>query len=286
MSGVATDLHDPAGVATPAPPPGICVAGHFREGPRYRVRRPQGSRDWLLTHTVAGAGRYALGAAGWRAEPGDLCLLLPGAEHDYGTDGEHWEFWWAHFIPRPHWAPWLRWPALERGALRLRLAEARPRPRLRRAWERLVADARGADSIGQDLALVGLEEVILLAAAAQPLGDGRPAAEPRVRETLDYLAGHLAERHTLAEAAARVSLSPSRLGHLVKAETGQSLGEALGALRLREAARLLQFTERSVGEVASDVGFASAFHFSRRFAARYGVPPREYRRRLRSRPGR
>ena len=128
MSGVATDLHDPAGVATPAPPPGICVAGHFREGPRYRVRRPQGSRDWLLTHTVAGAGRYALGAAGWRAEPGDLCLLLPGAEHDYGTDGEHWEFWWAHFIPRPHWAPWLRWPALERGALRLRLAEARPRP--------------------------------------------------------------------------------------------------------------------------------------------------------------
>jgi len=82
-----------------------------------------------------------------------------------------------------------------------------------------------------------------------------------------------------------VFLSPSRLAHLFKAETGQTITEALRQIRLRQAARLLRHSGRSVQEIAAEVGFHCPFHFSRRFRQAFGVGPREYRRQTRDEGG-
>lgn len=272
------------GPETPAPLPGVLVAGRFREGAAYHVRRSRGTRDWLLTYTTGGAGVYRLtGGGSWRAEAGDLWLLGPGAEHDYATDAGSatWEFWWAHFVPRPGWAEWMRWPSAGRGLSHLHVHDVRARTRVRRAWERLVADARGIGTLREELALGALEEVLLVAARDQGTPGG--AVDTRVQDTLEHMAARLGDRHTLAALAARVSLSPSRLGHLFRSHVGMGLVEVLTAMRLREAARLLEFTDRSVGEIAADLGFGSPFYLSRRFAERYGAGPRAYRGRVRER---
>ena len=272
------------GPATPPALPGVLVAGHFREGAGYHVRRAHGTPDWLLTYTTGGTGVYRQNGGGpWPAEPGDLWLLAPGAEHDYATDAVQgvWEFWWVHFVPRPGWAEWLRWPSLGRGLSHLRIEEPRTRPRLRRVWERLVADARGMGALHEELAQNALEEVLLIAARDRRAPGG--AVDARVQDTLEHMAAHLADAHTLAALAARVSLSPSRLGHLFQAQVGMGLVQALAAMRLREAARLLEFTDRAVAEVATDLGFGSPSYFFRRFTQRYGEGPRAYRSRVRER---
>ncbi len=74
---------------------------------------------------------------------------------------------------------------------------------------------------------------------------------------------------------------PSRLPHPCKEQTGQTLTEALRQLRLRQAARLLRHSGRSIQEIAAAVGFHCPFHFSRRFRHSFGVSPREYRRQAR-----
>jgi transcriptional regulator GlxA family with amidase domain len=53
---------------------------------------------------------------------------------------------------------------------------------------------------------------------------------------------------------------------------------AVELVRLARAATLLQRSNLTVGAVATACGFANPFHFSRRFRATYGVPPRTYRR--------
>ena len=50
-------------------------------------------------------------------------------------------------------------------------------------------------------------------------------------------------------------------------------------IRLRHAAALLRETDLSATEIAVASGFTTAAHFSRSFSHRYGVTPRQARRR-------
>src|SRR5262249_10836673 len=108
--------------------------------------------------------------------------------------------------------------------------------------------------------------------------DGRGALDPRVRTVLDLLVRDLTATPSVEALAATVYLSPSRLAHLFKQQTGQTIAEMARQLRLRQAARLPRHAGRSVQEVAAEVGFQCPFHFSRRFRHCFGVSPREYRR--------
>jgi AraC family transcriptional regulator of arabinose operon len=264
------------GVAeVPSPPPGVFVTGHFREGFGYRVRRPGGSGNWLLTYTLDGVGLYRGTGPELFARPGDVVLLGPDVSHDYSVpEGGFWEFLWAHFQPRLDWFGW--WSPLvgdeEPGLSHLESAAARER-----AWRcflRLRADALGTGELSRELALNGLEEILLL--AVREGADGRPL-DPRVRRVLDLISSDLAADHDVPGLAREVAISPSRLSHLFKQETGEPLMGAVIRLRLNQAARLLEHTVDDIGAIAREVGFSSPYYFSRQFRRHYGMSPRQYR---------
>jgi AraC family transcriptional regulator of arabinose operon len=80
--------------------------------------------------------------------------------------------------------------------------------------------------------------------------------------------------------ASQVNLSPSRLRHLFKKETGKTPAQFLKSLRLRQAALLLSTTFLSVKEISNRVGIPNTSHFVREFKKVYGVAPTTYRNRL------
>ena len=57
----------------------------------------------------------------------------------------------------------------------------------------------------------------------------------------------------------------------------------INRLRLQEAARQLTESTRPVTAIAYDVGFANLSYFRRRFLEEFGLPPRDYRKKLRHR---
>ena len=74
-----------------------------------------------------------------------------------------------------------------------------------------------------------------------------------------------------------VNLSGSRLRHLFKAELDQTPAQYLKAIRMREAASLLQTTLLSVKEITNRVGISSESHFVHEFKKAHGFAPSEYR---------
>ncbi|MGI8735145.1 MAG: helix-turn-helix transcriptional regulator [Pyrinomonadaceae bacterium] len=74
-----------------------------------------------------------------------------------------------------------------------------------------------------------------------------------------------------------VNLSPSRLRHLFKSETGKTPTQFLKAVRLREAEKLLRMTFLSVKEIMNRVGFLDESHFGHEFKKVYGLAPSKYR---------
>lgn len=298
---MVTWMHDPAArcAITPSypltPPPDRVLTGHFRESPGYAVYRPHGLRNWLLTLTIAGHGRYRWGAGEVVTSHGDLVLVAPGVVQDYAVHaaaapGAVWEFWWVHFQPRPAWFTWWRLPELHPGLHRVALGGT-PLRRAVAAFERLHADARLAplppdsgpqdqadsgDELRQELALGGVEEILLLAAAEVRRRQHLPL-DARIRDVLDLIAADPAHPHRVATLAKAVALSPSRLAHLFRQQVGDSIMNVVLTLRLRRAAQLLEITDRPIATVATQVGFASPYYFSRQFRQRFGVSPTAYR---------
>jgi AraC family transcriptional regulator len=95
-----------------------------------------------------------------------------------------------------------------------------------------------------------------------------------------WLKGHLEERLTAAQLAARLHMSESSLLRYFKRETGQTPMEFVAQLRLEQARARLGASGATLTEIARQCGFASSSHFSSAFSAAYGLAPREYRRRL------
>ena len=58
--------------------------------------------------------------------------------------------------------------------------------------------------------------------------------------------------------------------------TGMSIIEALNDMRIRQAALLLEHTNRNSSEVANDVGYHNYNHFMNQFRKRFGVGPSAY----------
>lgn len=83
----------------------------------------------------------------------------------------------------------------------------------------------------------------------------------------------------LTKMARSVNLSPTRLCHLFKAETGTPPARYLRKLRMHDAATLLDGTFLSVKEIMARVGFSDESHFVRDFKRIYGMTPTQYRRR-------
>lgn len=79
------------------------------------------------------------------------------------------------------------------------------------------------------------------------------------------------------EIAGKIGLSQSQLTRKIKALTNYTPVEIIRTMRLRRAKTLLNGTEKTVGEIAFEVGFSSLAYFSKCYKDAFGVSPSEIR---------
>jgi len=113
-------------------------------------------------------------------------------------------------------------------------------------------------------------------------GGGFTATDPRVLSVLEIVAREFDNPLSVKVLAARFRLSPSRLEHLFKAQTGQPFKTLLRAVRMAKAEYLLQDPTLRVKEVADAVGYHNIADFVRDFRKRCGTSPSQSRRPVRS----
>ena len=103
----------------------------------------------------------------------------------------------------------------------------------------------------------------------------------RAIEAALWLDDHVHEPIDLHDAAAAAGLSAFHFLRLFTAVVGATPHQYLLRARLRRAARLLAAGERSITDVAYDVGFGDLSNFVRTFRRAAGVSPRRFRRAVR-----
>lgn len=102
-------------------------------------------------------------------------------------------------------------------------------------------------------------------------------ADRAVLDAVAAMESHTAEPLTLAEIAGFARISPRQLTRRFQAAFGVAVMAYYREVRLALAKKLLGTTALSLTQVALTTGFATPSHFSRAFAAQYGVAPSRVR---------
>jgi AraC-like DNA-binding protein len=160
-----------------------------------------------------------------------------------------------------------------------RIGSAPPLPELMVLGElaQAAADGRsdvGLDEVGQVFASRFVEVV-----SGRPERPVQAAARARRRavETALWIDAHSHRPIDLEDAAGQAGTSPFHFLRLFSSVLGVTPHQYLVRSRLRHAARLLAEDERSVTDIAYDVGFGDLSNFVRTFHRAAGVSPRRFR---------
>lgn len=101
-------------------------------------------------------------------------------------------------------------------------------------------------------------------------------SEP-VRIAKQYVQEHIDRQISLEEVAACAYVSPGYMGILFKQKTGCNFSDYIIQARMDKAKVLLRDTRMTIAEVAAQVGYADARHFSKVFNKVFKIKPTAYR---------
>lgn len=266
-------------VENDVPVPGILISAIYKSQYGYRVKRTNGTKDFYMMFTLSGQGFIQNAGQTCSCDPGSITLITPGTPHYYGT-AEHsvWEFVWCHFIPKPEWASLLQLREAIPGVKKASIDNENLAAKIKKAFARLVEYSLEDHIYAEQLAVSVLEEILLLIARNNYMQ--KQNLDPRIDETLQYMAQNYNQALGVSVLSKRVNLSESRFSHLFKEQTGESVMKYLSHLRLKHAKKLLETTSLTMAEIAAETGFCNQFYFTRVFKAFSGCTPTEYRERF------
>ncbi len=253
----------------------VTDAGYFPHAARHgRVRRT-GAAEAIFILCEAGAGWCEMGDARHDVQAGEVLVIPPRQPHRYyADDDDPWSIWWLHVT------------GADLPDLLAAIGLDLDRPTAPAADPVQAADL--IESICNDLARDETSSSLTAAAGAAWHLLAQLAAERHRRSVGDasinriqaHLREHLAESFSVHGLAADAGFSTSHFSARFHAVTGFSVTEYVKRLRMARARELLLTTDRSIADIAAEVGYPDQFYFSRQFRSVAGSSPRHFRHRV------
>jgi AraC-like DNA-binding protein len=248
-----------------------------------------------------------------RLEAGDMALMARGCLHSLGTDAslknvktvalaDHWpetdtttpdaattdattantvisgayQFW--HTPLHPFFGEMPDWFVL-------RAQDAADAPALLQSLQ-LLQQEMTEQALGSESIVYGLLDVVfvlLMRTMVQRQSLEKPCwsqsiQDPQVHKAVQALHTDCARPWTLEALASVAGLSRTSLAERFRTTMGNTPLNYLRTLRMQQAMGALSASERSLEQIAQEVGYQDAFSFSKVFKKTVGVAPRDFRR--------
>jgi YesN/AraC family two-component response regulator len=102
---------------------------------------------------------------------------------------------------------------------------------------------------------------------------------PQLKEVFDFIEANYQKGITLSDVAQAVGYSAAYLTNRVAKITGETVNSWIVKRRMAAARHLLKNTSQNIEEIATNVGYHNACHFSRQFRQHHDIPPQAWRKR-------
>lgn len=123
--------------------------------------------------------------------------------------------------------------------------------------------------------LSAMLKLMLLKIAEHSSSDALPSS---MVENLDgYIRENIHDEISNTELGAIFGYHPFYISKILKDRKGITLHQYVISYRMKYARSLLEFTDKSIAEIADETGFTDASYFTKSFKAQFGMTPKEFR---------
>lgn len=242
--------------------------------------RPGNGGDYDLWFVWAGRGQMAFEGRSIDLAPGDVFCLRPTIAYDATHDPRHrlgvcylhFDFVQGGRIVHP--AP----AALPPHHCRLREVELYERM-LRQAV--ILASAPTASALEREQATLLVKATLLAMQAScdtPPVAAAAREQDERIRAVMRQIREEPGRMYSVEELASSAAYSADHFTRLFRAVAGVTPKEYCIRARLERAQVLLVESPMSIEQIATNLGYADVFFFSRQFKQRFGISPSAWRR--------
>ncbi|WP_228469052.1 AraC family transcriptional regulator [Paenibacillus sp. JNUCC31] len=249
--------------------------GYFHEAEHHYRDRPEGCASHIVMYCVQGTGWYTLaGSKRHDVTTGNLVILPAHIAHVYGAySAEPWSIYWMH-LRGEHASTYIE-PLV---------ADVIPKmsPTKAQKWLELFHECYSILETGYSMQTLTYTSLIagymlgMLAYGHETEG-GMVSSKRAAEQSVQYMLEHLESGVTLKELAAQARLSVPHYSQLFKQATGHSPIDYFLRLKIQHSCRYLDFTDWTVKQISSELGFKDPYYFSRLFSKMMGRSPTDYR---------
>ena len=229
--------------------------------------------QYELHYFIGGEGSFTNGDARYTIRPGQLFLSHPDQIHEIHPDGDSFTYYALLF------------DAAEDEILREGLGsfeERRGFPcdlgvKERAFFESMKNEFSLPDRFVKEAASHRLAAFLLDLISGTEPAERRRRYDVHVERAIGLFQEYVFERRTLREIAAELEITEAHLIRLFNRTMGTTPMHYFQTVKMEAATSLLLNTTMSIKEISWKLGFASQYHFSRRFKTFSGASPTEYR---------
>ena len=254
----------------------IKLAGYIRGSVGLPVNPMRTLGDYALVYLLEGRGWYSdANSLHKEVVAGDALLLFPDLAHTYGPrEGETWTEFYVVFNG-PVFEVWDRSGALKRDRPIIHLE---PIESWLKRMEESVGGHQGPRSDAAMLGVCRLQQTLAEIICGGSIGDAPERTWLHQAQVL--LEQELSSKANLEDIATEMGLSYDGFRKKFRRVAGLSPGRYRSLRVIERTCEMLQSTDLTVEQVASNLGFCDQFYFSRRFKQITGYPPAEFRARF------
>jgi AraC-like DNA-binding protein len=250
--------------------------GFYSKAYQHNRERINGSAENILIYCIDGEGWIKIDNKTQIIKKNEYIIITANTPHSYGSNSQDpWSIYWIHFSGSK--APlFISYPNQK---IEINLASNS------RFKDRILLFEEIYNNLEMGYSMDNLEYANIclwhMLGSLRYLSQFRKINEynqhDKIAMSIRLMRNNMSRKLSLEDLADHCGLSVSQFCLLFKKKTTRTPLDYLTHLKMQQAARLLDFSDLRVGEIADQTGYTDPFYFSRVFSKIMGLSPKEYR---------
>jgi AraC family transcriptional regulator of arabinose operon len=252
----------------------LTAIGYYPKAVNHDRERKTGSGQYILLYCVDGEGLVYIHNQEFVLKPNTYFIIPKNVPHRYkSSDVNPWSIYWVHFSGVNADAVYQR--SLENEQM---YVHAVPYDQTRIKLFEQVYSILEHSFHEKEMEIISISLLQFIASLVY-YKQINPVTydNDSVSNSIAYMKKHIQKKFRIEDLADHLSISVSHYSRVFRQKTGASPINYFNLLKIQNSCQYLYFTDRSIKEIATELGFDDQYYFSRLFTKLIGMSPLKYR---------